>query len=581
MTECTLLEPEGTLVPSGSFREGMKMNRINVAIDCNHEHKASVYALVTSIKVNKNENSKYCIYLLTNNTDKCEWSNLLKLGDDNTEICIKEGGVDSIHGVDKLIYLKWNVLVMGDLSSLYNIDLEDKAVAMAENLPERAYNIPSSTDEYNMSVCLLDMKNNKSDGRFNNYNSQSIYKKLSLYYNYGYEEFIANADRISPDKSNLTDKEHDTLRKCALIIRQDESKPAERYFDCAMSEIWLKYYKMSPAGDEMIERVSYAETVGKVSVDKSKSVPVLLSADDTDIAYIVSLISSIKNNIVNDNTVRDNIASTRMLDIRIVYTQLSVSHKNMLLSLVSEGLSIVLYNIQEYFKIYIKGYAGMLAPLIFSEYDKVLWIGEKHICKGDLSKIYDNTDVDGYLIASPKHEISDDNSNLTDLQGLDTSIMLINVKEWICNQVCRSVYEILADRDYSINTALNMVCLKLSTTMDDSELWCKRAEDEEEYAKLVDSYISLMPWGDELKEEIIYYENREGDNVKEVLEKIQKLEETNARLRERNKELTAENGTLSEERERFLYEILEIRKSVTYRIGRLITFIPRKLRGKK
>ena len=90
-----------------------------------------------------------------------------------------------------------------------------------------------------------------------------------------------------------------------------------------------------------------------------------------------------------------------------------------------------------------------------------------------------------------------------------------------------------------------------------------------------------MPWSDELKGEIIYYENREGDNVKEVLEKIQKLEETNARLRERNKELTAENGTLSEERERFLYEILEIRKSVTYRIGRLITFIPRKLRGKK
>ena len=135
--------------------------------------------------------------------------------------------------------------------------------------------------------------------------------------------------------------------------------------------------------------------------------------------------------------------------------------------------------------------------------------------------------------------------------------------------------------NYSINNIINIVCLKKAKAVWEKTDWCKRTTNEDVYAELVDSYISETPWGGRLKEEIIFYATREDDNVKELLEKIQKLEETNAKLRERNNELTAENGNLTEEKDRYLYEILEIRRSATYKLGRAITFIPRKLRGKK
>lgn len=68
-------------------------------------------------------------------------------------------------------------------------------------------------------------------------------------------------------------------------------------------------------------------------------------------------------------------------------------------------------------------------------------------------------------------------------------------------------------------------------------------------------------------------------NNKEFLIKIEELEN-------KNKSLEAENARLHElldmvkaERDRARYEIGETRKSISFRVGRIVTFIPRKLRG--
>ena len=52
-------------------------------------------------------------------------------------------------------------------------------------------------------------------------------------------------------------------------------------------------------------------------------------------------------------------------------------------------------------------------------------------------------------------------------------------------------------------------------------------------------------------------------------------------LRNEIEVLRRQNEVLNQERGQFLYELLETRKSITYKVGRFITFLPRKLRNRK
>ena len=576
------MEFEGTLVPSNLYYidytgKVMKMNTINVAIECNNEHKASVYTLATSIKVNKNEDSRYCIYILTNNTDKNQWIKLLELKDEKVDIVIYDGDISSLKDINKIIYFQWNTLVMGDLAQLYNVDLEGKSFAAAENLPEKAYSIPSDFSMYNSAVKVIDLsKEQLADD----------YKELSVFYNYGYEDFVKNKSRISHNKLEIIEKEYERLKDWALVLRIDKDNPPDTYFDGPLSELWIKYYKMSPIGDEPIRRFAYVETIGDVSVDTAKAIPVLMKAEDGSTPYIIAQISSVIENMDKD----------RPLDMRIAYKQLSHSHKDMLLGL-AEGLdnvSIVLYNIQEYYENYSKGSFELLTALIFTEYSKAIFMKKGMICKSDISKLYD-IDVKGYYIAAPEgieydedgvevKKNKDKDIYFRNLLYLDTNAVLINVLEWNDSCICRQIHEKRNNRaysKYSISDILNMVCQKKMKAIIPPVEWCIRSQSSDEFNEIANTYIEKTPWSEKLQKEIIFNATREDDNVKTVLERIKKLEETNKKLRERNANLTEENANLTEEKDRYLYEILETRKSVTYKIGRLITYIPRKIRGSK
>ena len=132
------------------------MSKVKIAIECNSEHRASIYALVTSIKANKKSNSIYDIYILTNGTATDEWTSLLELKSIDVDMHIYEGDITNLTGVGKIIYLKWNTLVMGDLSQLYNIELLGKRCALAQNLPDSILSIPETNEKYNYDVLLLD-----------------------------------------------------------------------------------------------------------------------------------------------------------------------------------------------------------------------------------------------------------------------------------------------------------------------------------------------------------------------------------------------------------------------------------------
>ena len=81
---------------------------------------------------------------------------------------------------------------------------------------------------------------------------------------------------------------------------------------------------------------------------------------------------------------------------------------------------------------------------------------------------------------------------------------------------------------------------------------------------------------------------KEEEKVKDIIERLEVAERQNAELsiemdnlRKQIEDLRQQNEVLNQERGQFLYELLETRKSFTYKVGRFITFLPRKLRSKR
>ena len=86
----------------------------------------------------------------------------------------------------------------------------------------------------------------------------------------------------------------------------------------------------------------------------------------------------------------------------------------------------------------------------------------------------------------------------------------------------------------------------------------------------------MSPFYEELREESIKYAE-ETNTMSDLMGRIEALEKMNKDANDQLNQLRVENENLIEEKNRYLFELLETRKSVTYKMGRMITFLPRKL----
>ena len=135
--------------------------------------------------------------------------------------------------------------------------------------------------------------------------------------------------------------------------------------------------------------------------------------------------------------------------------------------------------------------------------------------------------------------------------------MLINTKKWVQDNVTESIISKEAiEKDFS--KVLYTVCRssigKLSEEFQQGKLLAEKKEEK----------------------------------VREIIERLKAAEKQNANLsvemenlRNEIEVLRRQNEVLNQERGQFLYELLETRKSITYKVGRFITFLPRKLRNRK
>ena len=542
------------------------MGTINIAIECHKEHKESVYALATSIVTNKYENSHCNIYVVLSGDEENKYSELLKLKNADIDIIIVDNKEDIPKEVGKVIYIKWNALVMGDLQQMYELDLEGKAIGAVRDLSDEIYSMSETASLYDDTVQIIDIQSeeNKQD-----------YKEIPVFYNCCYEEFTNNKNMITNNDYILSQKDEFKLKKSIVIYRLDKKNSPDKYFDGVLSELWMHYYKISPLGAQPIRRRSYVETIGDENIQVDKTIPVLLKAEDKDVPYLVAQIISIVENVSTD----------RYLDIRIVYRQLSQTHKNMLLELSNhyERMNITLYNNQLLLDANKKGTFELLTSLIFTEYHKAIYIRKSRVCMGNIAEMYD-MDIQGYLLAAYERRLetqSEKGTFFNNMPKLDLDAAVVNVDEWNKREICENVYDQMSGSGYSLSDIFGVIYRKEIKPISTNNIWCAKSDTPEEYMELADKYISNSILAERLLKEMAACEERESQNMNKLLERIEKLEKDNVKLKEQNGSLTAQNKEIKAERDRFLYEINETRKSVTYKIGRIITYLPRKIRGER
>ena len=271
-------------------------NSINIVFTTDKEYSSYLKVALKSLILNKDKDSIYNIYILSIDLNKKTQEELKTFKQNDVEINtvpLKVKTLDKIidkkinffyvsradlfkffipemfQNFDKILYLDSDILVLRDLSSLYNTDIQDKYIAAVKR-----YNFRGNRkkDDYNCGVMLFNIqkyrkdniaqklikaKNNDKDGRSSQYSFNSVIKlkdvKLisPIYNNNAYtedEDFIKYNFKktYSPFLDNINNLLE--LDKNTIIVHYiGADKPWHKNSNSRFKEKWWEYSKLVDA----------------------------------------------------------------------------------------------------------------------------------------------------------------------------------------------------------------------------------------------------------------------------------------------------------------------------------------------
>ncbi len=543
------------------------MNVIKIAMKCCVEHRAAIYTTITSMMHNKNKESKYDIYLLLQSDCKDAFQAIIELADEYTNFTFIEGKVDALKNMGKLIILSWNTIVQGDFNSLYNLPLEDKYMAAVENISEIEDTITAKYCSYNPALLLIDTNQTS----LTDIDPDKI-KCLPFYYNLSYEKLLRNKYKIDSFLLKETAEECLKNEELALLLSYDRNHSPEYYFDSEIEYLWIKYYAQSPIAGEILNRKSFIDNVDSENASDPEAVPILIRVNNQTAYQVSVLIDSIKKHM--------NISVK--IDIRLIYDQLSQRHIRILQAAQNERISVRFYCVQK------DTCDELFTAAVFAGRDKAISIYPKSLIEFDISKLYAE-DLDGELICSGI--MSDDRRQLLEngaysnlfknMHLLDMGISVINVKQWNRMDMELKIRKAMTryeTEQLSLHEVLNLICIKSRKFMAESYEIVFDYSEPERYKDLLESYISQSDFREELEADYKLYSMKEEDEMKDTLSRMGDLEKDNLLLLQECDSLKQKNKLLKKDVDRYLYEITETRKSISFKVGRFFTFIPRLIR---
>lgn len=497
----------------------------------------------------------------------------------------------------------------------------------------------SGRDYFNSGVMLLNLKKMRdedAEGRLvetkKNYADQSlmdqnilniVFKGLVLQlpfvYNTCYINLVGSRKRYSIEKlNNLYGTSYKNVYEILpdIKIMHFSSKLKPWYFyDVPLADEWLFYYKLSSMKDIRLQRIFHTERNVDMKQVKSRTqmlseinkhgfsriIPIAFAGNEEYLYYAAVTIQSIYEhsnsnyfydiNIFVDETVSDNMRKRLNL----------LKYKNMKITLwdvknTFDGIDM--YSVGHYSR---QMYYRWLIPEVLSKYDKVLYLDCDIIVNTDIAQLYD-TPLKGNYVAAANNFLRDNLINhVSNRLGLpleeyyNSGVLVINCNKWIENNLknkcieCLRSYDKLACPDQDV---LNVVCKGKILQLEDkwNFQWHHQFPDARtgtftldygtRYEKLMRSIPNIIhytswikPWN---SPERVYSEHfwkycRQTFFYESIIF-------MNVRVKGKKSIGNARSVKSSEEERRIRNTIAETEKSITYKLSRIISFIPRKLK---
>ena len=204
----------------------------------------------------------------------------------------------------KVVYLDTDIIVFGDLSELYDTDMDDAYIAGVHSLfhylyrrhfPERLQ-IADMACYINAGIMVMNLDKIRNDkiqtkltkliGTYNDSVDQHIFNRVC----YGHIKLVSpvyNTNRTHewlyehPEIFiGLTPQQVIEVKEHPMIYHYTGPQKPWRYFDLRYSAVWLRYYKKSPFGDKNLDLISQKEEAERLAKERAllemqnnKSVP--------------------------------------------------------------------------------------------------------------------------------------------------------------------------------------------------------------------------------------------------------------------------------------------------------------------
>lgn len=170
---------------------------VNLALICDENYVMPTVVAMTSMKATKDAYSTYSVYVFTSDVSKESREKIISMNDEqagffvriveteeldvlkkcainglhvSTAALVKFFIADLLDGLDKVLYLDGDILVQKDLTRLYNTELGNKYAAVVKDYKPMVYNPPQTQklgiahkSYFNSGVMLLNLKKFRAD----------------------------------------------------------------------------------------------------------------------------------------------------------------------------------------------------------------------------------------------------------------------------------------------------------------------------------------------------------------------------------------------------------------------------------
>lgn len=287
------------------------MGSVAIAFVCDEGYVMQTAVAITSLIRNKAAKSTYDIYVIGTGLSDGSVETLMSMGCEGAAIFVIQAEIDaelhrqkdsgSIYLVatkaallkfeisnillqDKVLYLDGDIIVTGDLSALYGMELESAYAAVVRDLPQVLFDEPLidvgiGRDYFNSGVMLLNLKQLRAEGvhdklvdvkrRRDNDTLMDqnvlniVFKDRVLQLPAKYNVLYANLKRSWKEHGVVErmNRLYGTayrvprdLQRDAVVIHYSSKDKPWKYFDAPMAKEWMENYRSSPYADLPLKR---------------------------------------------------------------------------------------------------------------------------------------------------------------------------------------------------------------------------------------------------------------------------------------------------------------------------------------